>query len=175
MLVSLTMLSILLLYAVLLAIPFVPGVEIGISVLVAHGSQAAPYVYLATMAGLSLSYVLGVAFSKRFSSRFLAAMGLRRACAFVERMKDMSNEKRLLMLEESLPPWVSRWIVKRRYLMLALALNLPGNSLIGGGGGIVMLAGLSRLFSPFFLLITLALATAPVPIAVYIFGADLIR
>ncbi len=175
MLVSLTMLSILLLYALLLAIPFVPGVEIGISLLLAHGSQAAPYVYLATMAGLSLSYGLGVAFSERFSCRFLATMGLNRACAFVDNMKDMNNEERLLMLEESLPLWVSRWIVKRRYLMLALALNLPGNSLVGGGGGIAMLAGLSRLFSPFFLLGTLALATAPVPILVYFFGADLIR
>ena len=42
------MVAVLVIYAVLIAIPFVPGVEIGISVLAAGGAETAPLVWLAT-------------------------------------------------------------------------------------------------------------------------------
>ncbi len=173
MMLNATVLAVLLLYALLLAIPFVPGVEIGISLLIAHGSDAAPFVYIATLAGLSLSYLLGVAFSDRFSCRFLATLGLNRACAFVDEMKEMNREQRLQRLHDSLPDWVAGWVLRRRHLLLALMLNLPGNSLIGGGGGIALIAGLSRTFSGSGFLATIALGTLPVPLAVYFFGPGL--
>jgi hypothetical protein len=53
------MLVALLIYAVLIAIPFVPGVEIGISVLAAGGADMAPLVWLATAGGLTLAYMVG--------------------------------------------------------------------------------------------------------------------
>ncbi|MGB3315212.1 MAG: hypothetical protein WBB85_12430, partial [Albidovulum sp.] len=56
------------------------------------------------------------------------------------------------------------------YVLLALLINLPGNSLLGGGGGILLLAGMSRLFSPLATLATVAIAVAPVPILVYLMG-----
>lgn len=160
----------LLLYSVLLAIPFVPGVEIGIALLVAYGSEAAPFVYMGTLLGLSLSFGLGLAFSDRVSCKFLMTLGLTRACAFVDRMKELPTEERLHMLEENLPDWAGRWLLGHRYLLLALLLNLPGNSLIGGGGGIATIAGLSRMFTVPGFLVTIALATSPVPILVYFFG-----
>lgn len=47
-----------------------------------------------------------------------------------------------------------------------VGLNLPGNALIGGGGGIALMAGMSRLFSfPLFLL-SLTVAVSPVPLAI---------
>ncbi len=46
-------------YAVLLAIPFVPGAEIGIALMAMLGPQIAFLVYLCTLAGLSFSYLLG--------------------------------------------------------------------------------------------------------------------
>jgi len=49
----------LVIYAVLIAIPFVPGVEIGLSVLAAGGAGIAPLVWLATASGLSLAFVAG--------------------------------------------------------------------------------------------------------------------
>jgi hypothetical protein len=46
-------------------------------------------------------------------------------------------------------------------------INLPGNMLVGGGGGIALVAGMTRLFSwPAFLL-TVAVAVAPVPLLIY--------
>ncbi|NNL35816.1 MAG: hypothetical protein HKP35_08360 [Silicimonas sp.] len=54
--------------------------------------------------------------------------------------------------------------MRNRYLALAIAINVPGNSLVGGGGGLAFVAGASGLFSfPAFLL-TIMLAVAPVPL-----------
>ena len=43
---------------------------------------------------------------------------------------------------------------------------MPGNVLIGGGGGIAMVAGLSRLYSLAGFLLAVGVAVAPVPLAV---------
>jgi hypothetical protein len=47
--------------------------------------------------------------------------------------------------------------------MIAIMLNLPGNALIGGGGGIGLIAGMSRLypFPKFILLVSLAVTPLP--------------
>lgn len=78
-------------------------------------------------------------------------------------MKALSRHSRLRLLEDAAPPWIGRWILRHRFLLLTLLINLPGNSFIGGG--ILLAAGLRRLFS--FPALVLVLATAPVPWAVW--------
>jgi hypothetical protein len=56
-----------------------------------------------------------------------------------------------------------RVLLRYRYLALALAVNLPGNVILCGGGGIALMAGLSRLFDPLPFLLTILLAVLPVP------------
>ena len=162
-------------YAVLLAIPFVPGAELGMSLLLMHGAAIAPFVHVSTVAGLSLAYGVGQAFATRLPCGFLARMNMPRACAFVDEMKAMTRNERLQRLKNAAPRWIGRWGLDYRYLLVALLINLPGNSLIGGGGGILMMAGMSRLFRFPALLLTIALATAPLPLAVWLFGADSLR
>jgi hypothetical protein len=48
--------------------------------------------------------------------------------------------------------------------MIAAALNLPGNALIGGGGGIGLIAGMSRLYPYPKYILFVALAITPLPI-----------
>lgn len=168
-------LAVLALYALLLAIPFVPGAEIGISLLIMQGAAIAPFVHAATVVGLCLAYGLGHAFATRLPCGFLASMGMPRACAFVDDMKAMSRAERLQRLKAAAPAWVGHWILDYRYLLVALLINLPGNSLIGGGGGILLVAGMSRLFRFPALALTVALATAPVPYTVWLFGTDVLR
>ncbi len=173
--VNLTLVLLWLAYVVLLAIPFVPGTEIGISLLVAHGPVAAPFVYLGTLSGLSLAFAAGTLLSGPLSPRFLSLIGLARARAYVDEIRGMSHRQRVERLHSALPAWAGRWVLKHRALVLAVLLNLPGNSVIGGGGGIALLAGLSRTFAPLQFFLTIALATAPVPIAVYFFGTGLLQ
>lgn len=160
----------LLAYALFIAIPFVPGIEIGLSLLAIEGARIAPFVYLATVSGLYLAYLAGRHLSYRWLAARLRQLSLRRAADLLEEVAPLSQKKRLARLRARLPRWAAGLAVRYRYLGLALLINLPGSALIGGGGGICLVAGLSRVFAPRPVLLTLALAVAPVPLLVWWFG-----
>ena len=63
------------------------------------------------------------------------------------------------------------WLIRFRLIALAVLLNVPGNALLGGGGGIGMVAGMSRLYGVPGYLFTVCVATAPVPLLVAITDA----
>jgi len=56
------------------------------------------------------------------------------------------------------------YLLKHRYLIIAGALNLPGNVIIGGGGGIGLIAGMSGLcpFPKYILFVSLAITPLPI-------------
>lgn len=157
-------------YTVLIAVPFVPAVEIALSLLALFGPPVVLLVYLCTLIGLSFSFVAGRLIPSRTLSRLLNELHLRRAGGLVARLEPMDTQARLAYLVEGSPTRVVPLLLRHRYLALAIALNVPGNFLIGGGGGIALTAGVSRLYSPTGFLLTIALAVAPVPLAVLIFG-----
>ncbi len=164
----------LLIYALLMAIPFVPGVEIGLSLLMMQGPRIAPFVFLATFIGLALAYLVGRHLPHKVLHGFFADIGLKSACHLLERLKPLERKERLELMQNSLPPWLGARLVHYRYLTIAIALNIPGNAFIGGGGGIALIAGLSRMFSTRTILLTFALAVAPIPFVVYFFGIDVL-
>lgn len=164
------MLLALVLYALLIAIPFVPGVEIGLSLLMMRGADVAPLVFVATFAGLTLAFLIGQWLPYPMLNRFCQDLRLRKAAALVERLAPLGRDERLEILREHLPDRLGKILLRYRYLTVALALNIPGNAFIGGGGGIAMIAGLSRLFSTRIILIWFALAVLPVPLLVMLYG-----
>ncbi len=159
-------------YAVLMAIPFVPGVEIGLSLLLMQGAAIAPFVYAATFFGLALAYLVGRFLPFGVLYGLFADIGLRGACDLLETLRPLSRRERLAMLRDQLPRWLGGPLIRYRYLTIALALNIPGNVIIGGGGGIALVAGLSGAFGARAILLTFALAVAPVPLLVGLFGMD---
>ncbi|PWE34212.1 hypothetical protein DDZ14_00390 [Maritimibacter sp. 55A14] len=161
-------------YALLLAIPFVPGVEIGLAVLMAYGAAGAPFVYLATCLGLLLAYCVGRFLPVASLIAVFRDLHMRRACELLSRMEPLDGPARLALLRGHLPERLAPAALKWRYLALALLINLPGNAVIGGGGGILLMAGLSRIFLFRSVVLTIVLAVAPVPLAVIIFGAGII-
>ena len=161
--------ALLVIYALLIALPFVPGVEIGLMLMAMEGAWIAPFVYLATLAGLTLAYLMGALIPYRHLHRALADLRMHRASAALERMERLSPRKRLALMRARLPGWIGNHVIRHRYLVLALLVNLPGNALLGGGGGILMLSGFSRVFTLPAVLLTLALAVAPIPLLVWAF------
>jgi uncharacterized membrane protein YdjX (TVP38/TMEM64 family) len=161
----------LLAYALLIAVPFMPGIEIGISLLVLKGAAIAPLVYAATVLGLLLAFAAGRFLPYQWLLDFLADLRLRRACALVDSLAPMTGEERLAHLTDRVPPWLKPLIGPWRYPLLAVLVNIPGNAVIGGGGGIAFTAGFSRLFRPGLTVLTLALAVAPVPLTVWLTGS----
>lgn len=158
-------------YIGLLALPFVPGAEIGIAMLTAFGAAIAPLVYAATVIAMLLSYTLGRLLPIAALARLLTFLRMRRAADLVMRAAPLSQDARLAILLEGSPPRTLALALRHRYLALALSVNIPGNAVIGGGGGIMIMAGLSGLFSPLPTALTIAIAVAPVPLAVMLFGA----
>jgi hypothetical protein len=167
------LLAVLVIYALLIAIPFVPGVEIGLSVLAAGGAGMAPLVWLATACGLSLAFVVGCTVPIAWLRRILTDLHMLRAAQLVGRFEALPHKGRVAFIHALLPRKYCGWIVKYRYVNLAVLINIPGNSLIGGGGGIAFLSGLSGTFRAPLAMLTIALATAPVPLAIWLFGIAL--
>lgn len=155
-------------YVVLMAIPFVPGAEIGLTLLTALGGVLAPLIYLATATSLTLAYLAGRLLPADLLRRGLAALGLHRAAGFVTRAAAMTEADLQQHLTGPALPRALRAVLRYRYVTLALLINMPGNVVLGGGGGIAMMAGLSRLFKPVPFVLTVLLAVLPVPLLFYL-------
>jgi len=159
-------------YALLIAVPFVPGVEIGLAMLAMLGPEVVMLVYLCTIAGLSLSFLVGRLIPLATLGRLFAELNMQRASELMCKLDPLDHEARLNLLVQNSPSRVVPMLVKHRHIALVGALNLPGNFLIGGGGGIALIAGVSKLYSVPGFVLTIAIAVAPVPLAVYLFGTD---
>jgi len=138
-----------LIYAVALLIPFLPGLEIGLMIMILFGLPGVIASYLATVVGLSLGFLVG-----RLIANSRAGNA---ALARIEAHETWGA--RIKMLRENR---TGRW----RYVVLAGSVNMPGNSVVGGGGGIAMICGFSGAFHFAPYVLTLAIATSPVSILV---------
>lgn len=157
-------------YVGLLAMPFVPGAEIGIALLAGFGSAIAPLVFVCTVAAMMLAFVIGRFLPISALERLLQLLRMQRAADLVARAAPLSTDERVAMLLDGQSKRVLGLAVRYRYLALAVAVNTPGNSVIGGGGGLMMIAGLSGIFTPLSTFLTVILAVSPVPLAVIFLG-----
>ncbi len=157
-------------YAVLIAVPFMPGIEVGISLLMLKGASIAPLVYAATVLGLLIAYFIGRLMPYAWVQRLFADLRLRRASEMVSRLEPLSRVERMALLSARAPDWLVPVLRTGQYVTLGLLLNVPGNALIGGGGGIAFIAGFSRLFRPGVTIVVFLIAVLPVPLAVYLGG-----
>lgn len=163
----------LLAYALLICVPFLPSLHMSMTFIALRGPDEAWMIFAATLLGFFLPYLYG-----RFVRASLLAvafhdLGMHRAARVVEHAAPLSPAERLASIQERAPVRWRGFLTRWRYLSLAVALNVPGNVLIGGAGGILMMAGLSRLFSPLPLLLTLIVVLLPFPILVTVFNIDL--
>lgn len=157
-------------YAVLLALPFVPGIEISLALFAALGSAVAVHIYVATVLALLASYLVGRMVPARLIAAGFAAVGLPSAEQLVRRLDLLDARQRLAALTEAAPRRLVPILLRYRYLAIMVAFNLPGNAVLGGGGGIALLAGLSGLFTFPGYLAVVCLAVLPVPLAALLAG-----
>ncbi len=151
-------------YLLLLALPFVPGVELGLLIMVFFGRDGVIAAYLATIGGLCLAYGAAWLLPNQVTSRWVTRLGLSDAAedpgAAINGM--VANAR----VAGRTAGKFGSFLLDHRYLTLAACLNLPGNSALGGGGGIAFLWGLSGQFHWRRFILTVVLATAPIPLLV---------
>jgi len=152
-------------YVVTSATPFVPGAEIGLSLILLFGASIALFVYCGMVLALLISFLVGRFLPPSLVARCFGYFGLSRARDLVVRLAPLRGKARLDLLTAEAPRRLVPFMLRHRYLTLILLFNLPGNSVIGGGGGIALTAGLSGLYSFPAYLGAVLIAVAPVPIA----------
>lgn len=151
-------------YVLLLSIPFLPGIEMGLMLMSMLGVPGIFLVYLATLLALSIGFLLGRLIPPHIIEQVLESFHLRRARELVATLESLGPEERINYLVGSAPSRLVPFLLRHRYLMIALLFNLPGNALVGGGGGVSLIAGMSRLFPfPRYLLL-ITVATTPGPL-----------
>jgi len=158
------------LYILLMALPFMPGIEVGLALMMVLGSKGVVLVYICTLLALSISFAIGRLVSCRTMCSVLSWLHFDKACALVEQIEPMSPQQRLEFLYQRAPARVVPFLLDHRYLTIAALLNLPGNALIGGGGGIGLIAGMSKIIPFYCYVFVIAVAIAPVPMFIFLQG-----
>lgn len=146
-----------LVYTVLLAIPFVPGVELGWAIIGVFGRAGIIVAWLSTVVGLSISFTLATWLRDRPLLSRINASRLRLT---------ETPTAELSVLRRALQYGVC-FYVKHPYVFLFLTLNLPGNWVIGGGGGIAAMTGLAPGVRYWLFLPTVAVATGVLPLMLW--------
>ena len=149
-------------YILLLSLPFVPGVELGILLMCAFGKEGIVFVYFATVVGLSIAFLIGRLIPKKWIESLLTKIG------FSQTSNNQSDEI-VSMLDNFLrnKKWLRTLLLNYRYLVIGVLFNMPGIYLIGGGGGISLVCGISRNISFIWFLLTVVLAVSPVPLLAF--------
>ncbi len=160
--------ALLLLYIVLLALPFIPGAEIGIILLMVLGAKAALPVYCATVFALVVSFLVGHLIPLPRLVDGLKRVGMLGAADFVQAGSLAVLQPSAFLTRRAWAKAGLGRLLRHRCVALGVLLNTPGNSLLGGGGGIALAAGASRLLTFPQFLATVAIAVAPVPAAILI-------
>lgn len=158
--------AILLHYILLTAIPFVPGTEIGLALLMVFGAQVAPIVYLSTVSALTLAFALGSLVPERKLAAWLSRHDFDRTAGLIETFARLDSAGRDHYLTQNAPRRLVPWLTRHRAITLIVLINLPGNTLLGGGGGIALVTGLSKLMPVRQFFATISIAVAPVPAAI---------
>ena len=159
------------LYILLMALPFMPGIEVGLALMMVLGSKGVVLVFACTLLALSISFAIGRLVSCRTMCSVLSWLHFDKARAMVEQVEPMSPQQRLEFLYQRAPARVVPFLLDHRYLTIAALLNLPGNALVGGGGGIGLIAGMSRIIPFYCYILVIAVAIAPIPLFVWFQGS----
>lgn len=158
-------------YILLLAIPFMPGIELGLGLMLLMGAKGAALVYLCTLIALSISFFIGRVVPAQVVCRLFRWLHLSKTSELVAELQPLDYGKRLELLYRKAPTKLVPFLLNHRHIAIAVALNLPGNALIGGGGGIGLIAGMSKIIKFRAYIAVVAVAIAPLPLWFYLHGA----
>lgn len=160
----------LIVYVLLTALPFVPGAEIGMTMLSLFGAALAPLIYGATVMSLVLAFCAGRLIPPTRFAGLLRRLRLMRAAELIDTVTNTDPQERTQKLIDMAGKPALQRLARNRYLALMVLINVPGNVLIGGGGGLAFAAGMSRVFHPGVFLLAVMVAVAPVPLSILLFG-----
>lgn len=150
------------------AVPFVPGIEIGLGLIFAFGAKMAVLVYASLVIALTGSFLVGRFVPVERVAAAFGYLGLNKARDLALRLAPLGPDERRELLTAQMPKRIAPLLLRYRYLALIVLFNVPGNSVVGGGGGIAFTAGLSGFYSVPGFVFSLAIGAVPVPLFILI-------
>lgn len=155
-------------YFITSGLPFVPASEIGFGLLIIFGGEIAPLIVLVSSAGLITSFMVGKFVPKPKLAKALEWFGLEKAPKFLLKLQGMSSQEKLDHMMQGVSKKFGVALLRYRYLGVIALLNIPGNAVIGGGGGIAFMAGVTGVFSTKGFAISAIIGVMPYPLFFFI-------
>jgi hypothetical protein len=153
-----------LVYAFCMILPFMPAIELGLVLLAMLNIQGVLMLYLVTVAALMTSYGIGKLIPIDILKRFFDFLHFPKASELLCSAEACDEKEQIDRFIEHAPKRLIPFLLRHRYWVFAVAINTPGNIVIGGAGGIAMMSGLSRLFGFRQFALTILIAVSPLPI-----------
>ena len=132
---------VLIFYVFLLAIPYFPSVEFALVLLLILGFESSFLIYISTVLGLILPFFVGRFFSDKYCRK---VENIFAGFNFLKRVNKVSP-----------------------VLSLIIFLNMPGNIVLGGGGGIGIMYGTLKIITPIKYFVGVSIAALPIFIVGY--------
>jgi hypothetical protein len=157
-------------YAFLLAIPGVPGLEVGLVMMGVFQETGIIAAWLCTVAGLNMAFFAGRKLPRDRIEQWLKPKNVAEG-DLPDFAIGKSDTMTLVLERNRVGRAVLRWTGPpggwRRYVLVAFLFNMPGNFIIGGGGGIALFCGTSQDLKWPWYLVTTVLAAAVIPLMFY--------
>ena len=153
-----------LVYALCMILPFMPAIELGLVLLAMLNIQGVLMLYLVTVVALMTSYGIGKLIPIEILKRFFDFLHIPKASELLCSAEACDEKEQIDRFIEHAPKRLIPFLLRHRYWVFAVAINTPGNMIIGGAGGIAMMSGLSRLFGFRQFALTILIAVSPLPI-----------
>jgi hypothetical protein len=153
-----------LVYAVCMILPFMPAIELGLVLLAMLDIPGVLMLYLLTVVALMISYGVGKLIPIHVLKRLFDFLHFPKASELLCSAEVCDEKEQISRFIEHAPKRMIPFLLRHRYCVFAVAINTPGNMVIGGAGGIAMMSGLSRLFGFRQFALTILIAVSPLPI-----------
>jgi len=156
----------LLIYAICMMLPFMPAIELGLVLLAMLDIQGVIMLYGITVVALSISFAVGQLVPIQVLARLFHFLHFRRAAELVKVAGSYGEQEQVERLIQHSPRRLVPFLLRHRYGVFGVAVNTPGNVLLGGAGGIAMISGISRLFNFGSFVLMVMIAVSPLPVIV---------
>ncbi len=151
-------------YVICMILPYLPAIELGLILLAILDIQGVLLLYPTTVLALLISHLIGRLIPVSVLKRLLRFFRFERASELLCAHGECDETRQVSLLIEHAPKRFIPYLLNHRYCVFAVAINTPGNMIIGGAGGIAMMSGMSRVFGTGKFLVTTMIAVLPLPI-----------
>jgi hypothetical protein len=145
-------------------LPFMPAIELGLVLLAMLNIQGVLLLYLVTVVALMTSYGIGRLIPIHVLKKIFDILHFPKISELLCSGEVCDEKEQINRFIEHAPKRLIPFLLRHRYCVFAVAINTPGNMIIGGAGGIAMMSGLSRLFGFRQFALTILIAVSPLPI-----------